>query len=176
MPSWLRLIAAAGLLGLVAACSGAGGHTAAARHAPGPGSRVPAAVAMRGTLNAKTATTVYEAAIAPAYPLAVQVADKLANHRASAGPAVSNFTSRLTKALASFSAVTGFPARAQPSFTAYRSQAAAVLALLAHPSALAASQTASKDAAVALYAFARQIGMLGTDLNMVPATEAGGKH
>ena len=176
MSSLLRYVAAASLISFATACSGPATHTAAAPHAVGTGSRVPSAVAMRGTLASGPATTVYEAAIAPAYPLAVQVADKLAHDPAGAGPAVSNFTSRLSKALASFRAVTGFPAHAQPSFTAYRSKAAAILALLAHPSALAASQTASKNAAVALYAFARQIGMLGADLNMVPATEPGGKH
>jgi hypothetical protein len=72
--------------------------------------------------------------------------------------------------------VTAFPAHAEPSFTAYRSQAEAILALLARPSALVASQTASRNAAVQLYALARQIGVLGTDLNIVPATEPGGKH
>ncbi|MBV9451254.1 MAG: hypothetical protein JO345_35745 [Streptosporangiaceae bacterium] len=165
-----RYAAAAGLLALLAACS----STAAAPHAAKSG--VPAQLAVRGTLSAVAAGTVYNAAIVPAYPLAVAVADKLANHPAAAAAAVTNFTARLSKALASFSAVTAFPPNAEGSFAAYRTQARYVLASLAQPTAVAASESARKQAALELYAFARQIGVLGADLHLVPATEQGGRH
>lgn len=172
-----RAVVAAGLIVLAAACSGGGAaHTAAPSHrAANSASRIPTAIVMRGTLSTKVATTVYQAAIVPAYPLALQVAGTLALHPADAKAAVSNFTSRLTKALASFSAVTAFPPSAESSFAAYRTQASQVLATLARPDAVASEQS-RRQAALQLYALARQIGVLGADLNLVPATEAGGKH
>lgn len=169
-----KTIAVVCLLAL-AACSGGGpGHTASARGTPASG--VPAPVVIRGTLTAGTASTVYNAAIAPAYPLALQVADALAHHPAAAAAKVANFTARLSEALGSFRAVTAFPADAQRSFAAYRADAAALLGRLASPAAVVASERTRQRAALELYAFASQIGVLGTDLNLVPATEQGGKH
>lgn len=131
---------------------------------------------MRGTLGAKAANTVYEQAIVPAYPLAMKVAGKLALHPAAATAAMSDFTSRLAKALASFDAVTAFPPRAESSFAAYRSSARKILLTLDRPSAVVASEQSRRQAALQLYALAHQIGVLGVDLNLVPATEPGGKH
>jgi hypothetical protein len=156
------------------ACSGASpSHQA---RASSSASRLPSVVAMRGTLNATSASSVYSAAIVPAYPLAVKLADTIALHPAGAAPAVSSFASRLSAALASFRAVTGFPSRAQPSFAAYRSVADAMLATLGRPSAVLATEATRRQAALQLYAFAHQIGVLGSDLNLVPATEPGDAH
>ncbi|HEX6526897.1 MAG TPA: hypothetical protein VF070_43815 [Streptosporangiaceae bacterium] len=156
------------------AAGGPGQSGAAAAHAAKSG--VPAQLAVRGTLSSVTASTVYNGAIVPAYPLALKLADTLANHPADAAPAVADFTQRLSKALASFSAVTAFPPNAEGSFAAYRTQARSVLASLAQPTAVAATESARKQAALELYALARQIGVLGSDLHLVPATEQGGKH
>jgi hypothetical protein len=165
-----RYLAAAALVALVAACSG----PTAAPHTVKSG--VPAQMVMRGTLTAATASTVYNAAIAPAYPLSLQVADTLTHRPAAAAPAVSDFTARLSKSLASFSAVTAFPPKAEGAFAAYRAQARSLLASLAQPVKVTASEPVREQAALELYAFARQIGVLGGDLNLVPATESGGKH
>jgi len=173
-----RAVIAAGLLVLAAACSGGG----AARTAPPPhrtagaAAGIPAPVVMRGTLSAKAASTVYEAAIVPAYPLALRLAGTLAMHPAAAAAAIPDFSSRLAKALASFGAVTAFPQQAEGSFAAYRSSAREVLAELGRPAAVVASEQSRRQAALRLYALARQIGVLGVDLNLVPATEQGGKH
>jgi hypothetical protein len=173
-----RAAVAAGVLLLAAACSGGGAaHSAVPPHrAANAAAAVPAPVTIAGTLNTTTASTVYEAAIVPAYPLAMQLAGALALHPAGSAAAVANFTSRLAKALASFGAVTAFPPQAEPSFAAYRSQARDVLVALGRPAAVVASVQSRRQAALELYAFARQIGVLGTDLNLVPATEQGGKH
>lgn len=165
-----RYLAAAALLALVTACSG----PATAPHTARSG--VPAQVVVRGTLTAATASTVYNAAIVPAYPLALRVADTLSHRPAAAAPAVSDFTARLSKSLASFSAVTAFPPRADGAFAAYRAQARSLLASLAQPTMVAATESARERAALELYSLAQQIGVLGGDLNLVPATESGGKH
>jgi hypothetical protein len=173
-----RAVVAAGLLLLAAACSGGGAaRTAAPPHRPASAAAsVPVPIVMRGTLGQKAASTVYEQAIVPAYPLALKVAGKLALHPAAAAAAVSDFTSRLAKALASFDAVTGFPARAESSFAAYRSSARKILVILDRPASVVASEQSRRRAAVQLYALAHQIGVLGIDLNLVPRTEPGGKH
>jgi len=131
---------------------------------------------MRGVLSLKRATTAYQAAIVPAYPVALRLADALTYHPATATTQLTKFTSGLSKALGSLDAVTAFPSGANDAFAAYRSQAHALLASFAHPAAVTSSQSSRRNAALALYALARQIGQLGTDLNLVPATEAGGKH
>ena len=184
---WLAALAVAGLAVVTVACSGAG-HSAgaparprASASSPAAG-RVPAATAARGTLTPRLAATAYRAVIVPVYPTAVQLADTLAHgkHGAadkhSAATRVLAFTSGLSKTLASLNAVTAFPSAANGSFTAYRAQARALLAGLAHPAAVTSSVSARRQAALALYALAREIGQLGTDLSLVPATEAGGKH
>lgn len=177
-----RGVVAAGLLLLAAACSGGGvahttAHTVAPPHRPASAATsVPAPIAMRGVLGAKAASSVYELAIVPAYPLAMKVAGKLALHPAAAAAAVSDFTSRLAKALASFGAVTAFPPQAENSFAAYRSSARQILVTLDRPASVVASEQSRRRAAVQLYALAHQIGVLGVDLNLVPRTEQGGKH
>lgn len=173
-----RAVVAAGLLLLAAACSGGGAaHNAAPSHqAASAAPAIPARVTMRGTLGTTAAHTVYEAAIVPAYSLALHVADTLALHPAGAAAAVSDFTARLARAMASFAAVTAFPPAAEGAFAAYRSRAGHVLVLLDRPATVMASEQSRRQAAVQLYAFAGQIGVLGTSLNLVPATEQGGKH
>jgi hypothetical protein len=131
---------------------------------------------MRGTLTPRLAVTAYQAAIVPAYPVALRLADALSYHPATATAQLTTFTKGLSGALGSLAAVTAFPGGANGAFTAYRSQARALLTTLAHPAAVTSSESARKNAALALYALARQIGQLGTDLNLVPATESGGKH
>lgn len=177
-----RAIVAAGLLMLAAACSGGGaghsaaGHPASPHQAVNAAARVPAPVAMRGKIGTSQANTVYEAAIIPAYALAVRLAGTLSTDPAAAPAAVSDFSSRLTKSLASFAAVTAFPSQAQASFATYRSAAGQVLLMLAAPATVMASEQTRRHAALQLYAFASQIGVLGTALNLVPRTEQGGKH
>jgi hypothetical protein len=173
-----RAVIAAGLLVLAAACSGGGAaHTAPPPHrATTAATAVPAPFVMRGALGAKAASTVYEAAIVPAYPLALRLAGTLALHPAAAAAAMSDFSSRLAKALASFGAVTAFPPQAESSFAEYRYSARQVLAELGRPAAVVASEQSRRQAALRLYALASQIGVLGVDLNLVPATEPGGKH
>jgi hypothetical protein len=177
-----RAVAAAGLLMLAAACSGGGaartaaGHSAPPHQAVNAAKAVPAPIVMRGTLGTNAANTVYEAAIVPAYLLAVRLAGALTMQPAAAPTAVSDFSSRLTKALASFAAVTAFPSQAQASFAGYRSQAQQMLLTLAKPATVMASEQSRRQAALQLYALAQQIGVLGVDLNLVPRTEQGGKH
>jgi hypothetical protein len=131
---------------------------------------------MSGTLTPRLATTAYQAAIAPAYPVALRLADALSYHPAAATTQLTTFTSGLSKALGSLDAVTAFPGGTNGAFAAYRTQARALLASFAHPAAVTSSESSRRNAALALYALARQIGQLGTDLNLVPATESGGKH
>lgn len=196
---WLAALAVAGLAVVTVACSG-GGHPAGAPARPRASAssvaagRVPAATAARGTLTPRLAATAYRAVIVPVYPTAVRLADTLAygkhsaadqhsaadKHSAadqhSAATQVLAFTGGLSKTLASLNGVTAFPGAANGSFTAYRAQARALLATLARPGAVTSSVSARRQAALALYALAREIGQLGTDLSLVPATEAGGKH
>lgn len=178
---WLAALAGACLAMVTVACSG-GGHSAGvpARPRPSAGSaaagRVPAATAARGTLTPRLAATAYRAVIVPVYPTAVRLADTLAYGKSGAAAQVSAFTGGLSKTLASLNGVTAFPSAANGSFTAYRAQARALLAGLAHPAAVTSSVSARRQAALALYVLAREIGQLGNDLSLVPATEAGGKH
>jgi hypothetical protein len=137
---------------------------------------VPAAAAAHGALTPRLAATAYRAVIVPVYPTAVRLADTLAYGKPGAAAQVPAFTSGLSKTLASLNGVTAFPAAANGSFTAYRAQARALLATLARPAAVTASVSTRRQAALALYALARDIGQLGTDLSLVPANEAGGKH
>lgn len=169
---------AVGLLLLAAACSGGGAaHTAAPPHrAASAAKAIPSPVAMRGPITTRAANAAYESVIAPGYPLAVQAAEALALHPAAAAPAVSAFTSRLAKSLASIAAVTAFPAGSEQSFAAYRSSARAALVMLEQPASVAVSEQSRRRAALQLYALAHEIGVLGISLHLVPATEQGGKH
>jgi hypothetical protein len=137
---------------------------------------VPAVTAARGALTPRLAATAYRAVIVPVYPTALRLADALAYNKPAAAAQVPAFTNGLSKTLASLNGVTAFPGTSNGSFTVYRAQARALLATLAHPAAVTSSVTQRRQAALALYALARQIGQLGTDLNLVPATESGGKH
>lgn len=178
---WLPALALACLAMVTVACSG-GGHSAGAPPRPRApagstaAGRVPAATAARGTLTPRLAATAYRAVIVPGYPTAVRLADTLAYGKPGAATQVPAFTSGLSKTLASLNGVTAFPGAANGSFTAYRARARALLATLAHPAAVTSSVSARRQAALALYALAREIGQLGADLSLVPATEAGGKH
>jgi hypothetical protein len=186
---WSAALALACLAAGTAACSGGahpGGHPARARlgasarpasaSSAAAAGQVPAATAARGALSARLAATAYRAVIVPVYPTAVRLADTLAYDKTGAAAQVPAFTSGLSKTLASLNGVTAFPGAANGSFTAYRAQSRALLATLARPAAVTASVSTRRQAALALYALAREIGQLGTDLSLVPATEAGGKH
>jgi hypothetical protein len=137
---------------------------------------VPAATAAHGTLTPRLAATAYRAVIVPVYPTAVRLADALAYDKHGVAAQVPAFTNGLSKTLASLNGVTAFPRPANGPFTAYRAQARALLATLAHPAAVTSRVSTRRQAALALYALAQEIGQLGTDLSLVPATEAGGKH
>jgi hypothetical protein len=129
-----------------------------------------------GVLTPRLAATAYQTVIVPLYPTAVRLADALDYDQPSAAAQVAAFTTGLSKALASLNGVTAFPRPANGPFTAYRAQARALRAMLAHPAAVTSSVTTRRQAALALYALARQIGQLGTALGLVPATESGGKN
>jgi hypothetical protein len=182
---WVAALVVACLAAAAVACSGGGAHVAGPPvpsgtqrgHSPGTAApRVPSPVPMRGPLAPGIAATAYRAAIVPAYPVALRLADALAYRPAAAVAQLPAFTAGLSRALGSLDAVTAFPRGANGAFTAYRSQARALLVTLAHPAAVTSSGSSRRHAALALYALARQIGQLGTDLNLVPATEPGGRH
>ena len=149
---------------------------ASAQSAAAAGTRLPAAASTHGTLPTRGADLAYNAVIVPAYPLAVRLADALSYHPSLVPAQAAAFTASLSRSLASLAGVSAFPPGAQAAFTAYRSDARTLLVSLAHPAAVTASEPARRQAALRLYAFAEQIGDLGTDLNLVPATEPGGEH
>jgi hypothetical protein len=177
-----RLLAALAMAVLAAAAvactsstGSSAGHKAPASSVASAG-KVPAATTAHGALSTRLASTAYRAVIVPVYPTAVQLADALAYNKPAATTRIPAFTTGLSKTLASLNGVTAFPRQSNGPFTAYRAQARALLATLARPAAVTSSVTTRRQAALALYALARQIGLLGTALNLVPATESGGKH
>jgi hypothetical protein len=177
----ITALAVACLAAVTVACSGghstgAAAHPRASASSAAAAGRVPAATAARGALTPRLAATAYRAVIVPVYPTAVRLADALAYNKPGVAAQVPAFTSGLSKTLASLKGVTAFPRAANGPFTAYRAQARALLATLAHPATVTSSGTARRQAALALYALAREIGQLGTDLSLVPVTEAGGKN
>ena len=176
----LAALAAAGLMTLAVACTSGpagGGHAAGTPPRPAAaGTRLPAAAAAHGALSARGADLAYSAVIVPAYPLAVQLADALVYHPSLVPARASALTASLSRSLTSLAGVSAFPPGAQASFASYRSQERSLLASLAHPAAMTASMPARRQAALRLYTLAEQIGDLGTDLALVPATESGGKH
>jgi hypothetical protein len=177
----LAALAVAGLALTAAACTSGGqsagtaGHKAPASAVAAAG-KVPAATTAHGVLNARLASTAYRAVIVPVYPTAVKLADALAYNKPSATTQIPAFTTGLSKTLASMSGVTAFPKDSNGAFIAYRAQAQALLATLAHPAAVTSSVTSRRQTALALYGLAREIGQLGINLHLVPATESGGKH
>jgi hypothetical protein len=173
----LAALAVACLALLAVACSSgpAGGHPGGAK-ARSAAAGVPKPLQVRGVLTASVAATAYRAAIVPAYPVAVHLADELAYRPSAAAAQIPGFAASLSKALGSIAAVTAFPRAANGAFTGYLAQARALLATLASPAAVTSSMASRQQAALELYALARQIGVLGNDLNLVPATQAGGKH
>jgi hypothetical protein len=182
----LAALAATGLMTLAVACTGGparvtgpagGGHTAGAPpRAAAAGTRLPAAATAHGALSARGADLAYSAVIVPAYPLAVQLADALVYHPSLVPARASALTASLSRSLTSLAGVSAFPPGAQAAFASYRSQERSLLASLARPAAMTASMPARRQAALRLYTLAEQIGDLGTDLALVPATESGGRH
>jgi hypothetical protein len=174
----LAALAVAGLALSAAACT-SGGQPAVAtagHKAPSAAGKVPAATTAHGVLNARLASTAYRAVIVPVYPTAVKLADALAYDKPSAATQIPAFSTGLSKTLASLNGVTAFPAASNGPFTAYRAKARALLATLASPAGVTSSVTTRRQAALALYGLARDIGQLGAALSLVPATEPGGKH
>ena len=177
----LAALAAAGLVTLTVACTSgpAGGRHpagATARAAAAASTRLPAAAAMRGALPSRGADLAYNSVIVPAYPLAVRLADALVYHPSLVPARASALTASLSRSLTSLAGVSAFPPGAQAAFASYRAQGRSLLASLAHPATMTASMPARRQAALRLYTLAEQIGDLGTDLALVPATESGGKH
>jgi hypothetical protein len=171
---WLALFLAGALATMFGAANAAGVFVpASARAATASAS---AGWPQPGVLTPRLAATTYRAEIVPIYPAAVRLADALAYDKPAAAAQAAAFSTGLSKTLASLNGVTAFPGKANGPFTAYRAQARALRAMLAHPAAVTSSVTARRQAALALYALARQIGQLGTALNLVLATESGGKN
>jgi hypothetical protein len=174
---WLAALAAAGLVALVVACTG--GHGSVTRTAGGGrfvATSLPSPASMHGPLPPRGADLAYSAVIVPAYPLALRLADALSYHPSLVPARASSLTASLSRALTALAQVSAFPTQAQAAFAAYRSGAMSLVASLAHPATVMASARVRRQVALRLYAFAEQIGDLGSDLNLVPATESGGKH
>jgi hypothetical protein len=160
----VRLLASAGLLVLAAGC----GHGTGVRaHRPPASPPGPGAAAAPGTLSILAARNAYTATIVPLYPLAAGLADNVANHPAAAPAPAAQFAAQLRQVVTGLAGMT-FPGPAAGSFSTVRADAAKARDDLARPDRALGSQAARYATATDLYALARQIGVLGIDLGLLP--------